>query len=139
MTKTKKVTKVTAKKGSDAKEFTSKSGRKFMVKSSAGVDFWNPETKGDSVEGAFMEMMTFKNTKFNDKNGTKNIKAIIEDENGKQIALPNTSVVEKFFKENDIKAGTFVHISYGGKIVKKGQEKKKNPESFHSYVCSVEL
>ena len=138
----KKVKTLVAKKSKgneSAKEFTSKSGRKFMVKSSAGVEFWNPEKKGESVEGEFLEMMKFKNTKYNDKNGTENVKAVIKTDDDKQIALPNTAVVNKFFEENEIKAGQFVHIIYGGKIVKKGQEGKKNPESFHSYECAVEL
>ncbi len=138
----KKVTTVTAKKGKDnstVKEFKSKSGRNFQVKSSAGVDFWNPTDKGEIVEGAFMEMMKFKNTKFNDKNKTENIKAIILTDEGKQIALPNTHVIEKFFQEEGIKKGQYVHIEYGGKVVKKGQEKKAKPETFHSYICSAEI
>jgi len=139
-TKPKKVTKVTAKKGNEStKEFKSKSGRTFQVKSSAGVEFWNPEKKGENVEGAFCEMMKFKNTKFNDKNKTENVKAVIKTDDGKQIALPNTAVINKFFEENDITAGKYVSITYGGKIIKKGQEGKKNPESFHSYECAVEL
>lgn len=120
------------------KEFESESGRKF-VKSSAGVDFWAPE-EGESIEGEFIETMGFKPSKFDVKAGRdKAIKHVILTDEGKQVALPSTAVIMGFFEKEKIKKGQFVHILYNGKVVKKGQEGKRNPESFHSYKCAAEM
>ncbi len=135
----KKAVKKTAKKEAP-KEFKGASGKKFQTIVTKGVDFWQPE-KGDIVEGEFLEIMEFKPSKFDIQKGLKvSKKAIVRTADGKQIALPDTKVIKDLFEgENAMVIGEWIHIQYEGKIIKKGQEKKKNPESYHSYIISREI
>ena len=140
MAKAVKKTAKNAKKEVAGKEFVSGTGRKF-VKSSAGVEFWNPEKEGDTIEGEFIERMEFKGGKYSKLKDSKgnpiSIKPVVLTEDGKQIAMPETASMVKFFEGVEI--GEHVHIVYGGLKTKKGQEGKKKPEQFHAYEFAKEL
>lgn len=134
-------------KQATTKEVKKEKKKREYVTITNGIDYWSPKKKGDQFEGSYIETLRKENPDL--KNGFGDIEtneagkkvkvqhyAVCENEEGKQIGMPSTKMMNEFFA--DVEKGKYVRITFNGKKLKKGKTKGEANSEYNDYVFEKE-